>query len=41
MVFRPKMLAPGRYRATLEATDLEGNAAKRVSTRFRVPEPKG
>ncbi len=41
VVFRPKTLAPGRYRATLEATDLEGNAAKRVSTRFRVPEPKG
>lgn len=37
VLFKPKALAPGAYRATLEATDLEGNAAKRVSKRFTVP----
>ena len=34
-----RKLSPGRYRVKLEATDLEGNKAKAVSKRFRVPRP--
>ena len=39
VTFKPRKLRPGRYRVKLEATDLEGNKAKAVSKRFRVPRP--
>jgi plastocyanin len=35
--YRPKILRPGRYRVKLAVRDLEGNAAKAVSKRFRIP----
>jgi hypothetical protein len=37
ILFRPASLRPGRYRARLVATDLEGNAAPAVSRRFTIP----
>lgn len=40
VLYKPRSLRPGRYRVKLEATDLEGNAAKAVSRRFRVSQPE-
>lgn len=39
VLYRPRSLRPGRYRVQLAVTDLEGNAAKAVSRRFRIPLP--
>ena len=40
VLIKPRALKPGRYRLRLEATDLEGNAAKPISKRFSVPRPR-
>jgi plastocyanin len=40
VLIKPRALKPGRYRLRLEVTDLEGNIAKPVSKRFKVPPRK-